>query len=140
MITMIPTEVLKQALIHMPAKVWDSIIAWVRTALGQMATVEFWIKLLETIVTQMANAFMITLGGRILTYGVSREDPEVKKNATIYGGAQQTVPAAAAFNGNGVRPDYQSQYNRPPEYNRGYQTAPTVPVERSFPHIFGGSR
>jgi hypothetical protein len=126
------------AIRSLPAKFWRGLVAWVEKAFGSLATKEFWIKLLETIVKQMVNAFMITLGGRLLTYGVAREDPEVKKNASMYGGGQANTAAQAAFSGNAVRPDYASQYVNKPEF-RGYAAPAQTPLEKSFPG-FGGTR
>lgn len=125
----------------LPARVWQGIAEWVKTAFGQMATGEFWLKLLETIVKQMVNAFMITLGGKLLTYGVNREDPEVKKTASIYGGQAAPVTAASsAFNGNSVRQDYVSQYShRPPDYRSSSVPVPArTSLEKSFPESFSG--
>jgi hypothetical protein len=126
------------AIRSLPARFWNCLVEWVEKAFGNMATREFWVKLLETIVKQMVNAFAITLGGRLMTYGVSREDPEVKKTATMYTGGQTTAAASAAFNGNSVRPDYANQYANGRSYSA---PAPSqTPLERSFPmHGFGGT-
>lgn len=118
-----------------PAKVWHAFVEWIRMALGRMATAEFWVELCEKILTQMWNAFVITLGGRIASYGVSREDPEIKKFVSMYGVQPQPVPAAAAaFAGSQVRPDYASSYvNRASDFSRPYAAPVQSPVDRSFP-------
>jgi len=139
---MVTSNLMELVVKGLPLKVWQGIVDWVSTALGQMATGEFWIKLFETIVKQMVNAFMITLGGKLLTYGVNREDPEVKKTVNIYGGHQTTAAAAAAFNGASVRQDYVPQYSqRTPGYS-AYQQPVAVPsrspLEKSFPESFQG--
>lgn len=138
---MITANVMELVVKSLPARVWRGIAEWVKTAFGQMATGEFWVKLLETIVKQMVNAFMITLGGKLLTYGVNREDPEVKKTANIYGGtAVPATAAASAFSGNAVRQDYASQYApRGNDYRSTVAQVPArAPLERSFPETFSG--
>jgi len=136
---MVTSNLMELVVRALPLKLWQGIVEWAKTALGQMATGEFWLKLFETIVKQMVNAFMITLGGKLLTYGVDREDPTVKRTASIYGGQQVATAAASAFNGNAVRQDYSSQYapRATPDYR-----AQTVPLrsslDKSFPEPFAG--
>lgn len=132
---MVTTGLVEAAVRALPVKIWQGLAEWVRIAFGKMATGEFWLKLLETIITQMVNAFMITLGGKLLTYGVSREDPEVKNTKNIYGGQQAATAATAAFNGAAVRQDY--AYQRPADY-RNYAAPVRAPLDKSFPESFNG--
>jgi hypothetical protein len=136
---MVTSNLMELVVRALPLKLWQGIVEWAKTALGQMATGEFWLKLFETIVKQMVNAFMITLGGKLLTYGVDREDPAVKRTANIYGGQQVATAAASAFNGSAVRQDYSSQYA--PRATPDYRSQ-TVPIrsslDKSFPEPFAG--
>lgn len=136
---MVTTNLMELVVRALPIKLWQGIVEWAKTALGQMATGEFWLKLFETIVRQMTNAFLITLGGKLLTHGVDREDPVVKRTANIYGGQQVATAAATAFSGNAVRQDYSSQYapRAAPDYRS--QTVPFRPsLDKSFPEPFAG--
>jgi len=136
---MVTNNLMELVVRALPLKLWHGIVEWAKTALGQMATGEFWFKLFETIVRQMTNAFLITLGGKLLTYGVDREDPLVKRTANIYGGQQAATAAASAFNGTAVRQDYSSQYapRASPDYRS--QTVPMrSSLDKSFPEPFAG--
>lgn len=73
-------------------------------ALGQLATKSFWKKLVAAAVKEMVGAFMKTLGGKFMTYGIGQEDPEIKKTARTMEG----TTASAAFSG-GYQP--RTSYN-----------------------------
>ena len=102
---------LEEKKIILPARVWYGIVNIVKgglssfkRSLGQLATKAFWTSLIAMIVKEMIAAFMKTLGGKFLTYGVSREDPEIKK-------AAQSASAPAGFSNNYNPP---SNYTPPP--------------------------
>lgn len=125
-----------------PMRVMTSVVGGVRCALGQLATKLFWTKLSEIIVREMVNAFLKTLGTKLLTYGTSREDPEIKKTAQTI--AQGTGNAAFSSGGYtrpepnySTRPDYsQPGYGRSDYRNYPVPVATPVP-DNSFPG-FGG--
>jgi hypothetical protein len=142
---MVTKDLMDLAVRNLPARLWHGLAEWVRTALGNMAAGEFWLKLFETIVKQMVNAFLITLGGKLLTYGVSREDPDVKNTTRVYGG--MAAPASSAFSGSSVRPDFATQYapRTPSDYRsqavaeyRAPSVPPRAPLDSSFPAPFSG--
>lgn len=121
-------------------KVFRGITGGIRNALGQLATKLFWTKLSEIIVKEMINAFVKTLGAKLLTYGTSREDPEIKRTA-------QTVTqgtGSSAFSGSTGYSRPESSFSRPdyaqPAYTRPDYRSYPVPVatpDNSFPG-FGG--
>ena len=73
-------------------------------ALGQLATKSFWRTLVASAIKEMIGAFMKTLGGKFMTYGISQEDPETKKTSRTMEG----TTASAAFSG-GYQP--RTSYN-----------------------------
>lgn len=73
-------------------------------ALGQLATKAFWKTLVAAAIKEMVGAFMKTLGGKFMTYGISQEDPEIKKTSRTMEG----TTASAAFSG-GYQP--RTSYN-----------------------------
>jgi len=114
----------------LPVRIWRGFKAGVTDILGQLTTKDFWVKLAKVCAKEMVAAFLKTLGGKFLSYGISREDPEVKK--TVQTSASGN--GSAAFNGGyTARTDYPrgSEYGSP-----SYRSYP-VPVpsqpEANFP-------
>lgn len=123
---------------NLPARMVNSLATGVKAVFGQMATKKFWLDMASLAVKQMVNAFLITLGGKLLTYGTSREDPEVRKTANIYGGGGVNT-AASAFSGSPVRQDYASQFTRQVDPRSYPVPVQQTPIEKTFPG-FGGGR
>lgn len=91
----------------LPVRIFRGFCSGVRDILGQLTQREFWIKLIQTCAKEMVSAFLKTLGGKFLSYGIQREDPEVKRAAQ----AANTGTGSTAFS-NGYTP-------RSHEYPRG---------------------
>jgi hypothetical protein len=120
------------AKVILPVRIWKGLCVGVKDILGQLMTTDFWVKLFKICAKEMVSAFLKTLGGKFLTYGISREDPEVKK-------AAQTVTAGsggAAFS-SGYTP--RSEFNRGGGGEFGSQSYRQYPVpvpntpEQNFP-------
>ena len=99
------------AKVFLPVRIFRGIRKGIGHALGQLATRSFWKKLISAAITEMVAAFMKTLGGKFLTYGITREDPETKKAAQ---GVNSTTANAAFSNGYQPRTSYNNGYNQQP--------------------------
>ena len=118
----------------LPVRIWRGFKLGVADILGQLTTKDFWVKLATVCAREMVSAFLKTLGGKFLSYGISREDPEVKKTVNT----AQTTGAAAAFNGGY---NARAEYPRSSEYGSSSYRSYPVPVspapDGNFPG-FGG--
>lgn len=111
----------------LPVRIWRGFCSGVRDILGQLTRKDFWVNLIQLCAKEMVSAFLKTLGGKFLTYGISREDPEVKKAAQTVTG---TGSSSAFSGGYTPRSDYHrggGDYGRP-----DYRSYP-VPVSTSAP-------
>lgn len=116
----------------LPVRIWKGLCTGVRDILGQLMTTDFWVKLFQVCAREMVSAFLKTLGGKFLTYGISREDPEVKKASQT----AATGSGGAAFTG-GYTP--RSEFARGGGGEFGSQSYRQYPVpvpstpEQNFP-------
>jgi len=118
----------------LPVRIWRGFKAGVADILGQLTTKDFWIKLVKVCAKEMVAAFLKTLGGRFLSYGISREDPDVKKAVNT---ATNTA-ASAAFNGGyPARPEYPRSADYGSPSYRSYPVPVATPPDGNFPG-FGG--
>ena len=118
----------------LPVRFVKGLLRSISNALGQLVTRDFWLDLGARVIREMINAFTKTLGAKFLNFGISREDPEVKRSAQA---AQQTGGASAfsspTYNGG---PSYGgSRYpsgSYGSDYNRNYPaTVPAVTPPRT---------
>ena len=118
----------------LPVRIWNGFKAGVSDILGQLTTKEFWVKLAKVCAKEMVSAFLKTLGGKFLSYGISREDPEVKKAVNT----AQSTGAAAAFNGGyNARTDYPRSSEYGSSAYRSYPAPVSPQPDGNFPG-FGG--
>jgi len=83
----------KPALIIRGAK---ALIRGIKSAFGQLATTKFWMDLGGLVVQTMINAFILTIGGRFVSYGRSRQTADTAQSAS--------TPASSAFSQQGYAP------------------------------------
>lgn len=120
------------AKVSLSVRVWNGLCTGVRDILGQLMTSDFWIKLFQMCAKEMVSAFLKTLGGKFLSYGLSRENQELKKTTQSI----NTSGAGAAFS-NGYTP--RTEYNRGGggEFGSAAYRSYPVPVpnqpEQNFP-------
>ena len=121
------SEALQEVKPIWPVRVMSSIIGGIRSALGQLATREFWTKLSKIIVQEMISSFFKTLGVKFMTVGASREDPEIKRTAQTV--TQTSANAAFSANSGSTYTRPESTYSRPDYSTGGYSR----PDYRSYP-------
>lgn len=115
----------------LPVRIWRGFTAGISEILGQLTTKEFWVKLAKVCAKEMVSAFLKTLGGKFLSYGISREDPDVKKAVNT----ASSSAASTAFGSGGYTP--RAEYPRASEYGSSTYRSYPVPVatqpEANFP-------
>jgi len=109
------------ALVAWPMRFLSACGRGLKAAFGPLITKDFWIKVFALCAREMIAAFMKTLGGKLMSYGMSREDPEVKRAAQS--------PASSAFNYAPSRPDFSSGQNT---YQSGFSQRPATSAFPGF--------
>ena len=119
----------------MPARIFHGVMSGISSALGALITRDFWLDLGARVIREMINAFMKTLGAKFLTYGSSREDPDVKRAAA----AANNTGGNSAFSSASSYPAT-TRYGSDPTYRGNYggssfpSSTPTAPrTETKFP-------
>ena len=70
---------MSSALVVWPVRMMRACWDGVKSALGPLITKDFWVRVMALCAKEMVATFMKTLGGKFMSYGSSREDPEIKK-------------------------------------------------------------
>lgn len=112
------TPVVTQA--SLPARIYRGLKSGITSALGALVTRDFWMDLGARVIKEMINAFMKTLGSKFLTYGSSREDPEVKRAAQA-----ASTGGSSAFSSSQSQSGYNSRFGNE-SYRSGYGNYPSV--------------
>lgn len=108
-----------------------AIIRGIKSAFGGLATGAFWLDLSRLVVKTMVNAFVLTIGGKFVSYVRSQEAADGRQTAQ--------TPASSAFSqgytptsGHAPRNDYSSRT----DYRGSY--APSQPVSPAAAVPFPG--
>lgn len=116
----------------LPVRIWQGMCVGIKEVLGQLTRKDFWVNLLQVCAKEMVSAFLKTLGGKFLTYGLQREDPEIKKAAQTM---TSTGSSSAFSSGYTPRAEYTrsggGEFGRP-DY-RNYPVPVPTSSEQNFP-------
>ena len=114
-------------------RVWKNITGGLLKSLGQLATKNFWVRLVKAITDEMISAFIKTIGLGFLGYVKNRGSSTIIEEGT------QAATGSNAFSGPYTRPDVQQtssysnhNYSRPPQDLRNYPVNPPAPSSGRF--------